>query len=90
MVDRWCARVATAVSEEVERLGLGPEPVVVVYGGLAETSAWLADRIADAVRTGAPRARLVALEVEPAVGAAYLARDAWTGAPIAWAFTPRR
>jgi N-acetylglucosamine kinase-like BadF-type ATPase len=90
MVDRWCARVTGAVREEVERLGLGPEPAVVVYGGLADVSPWLAGRIRDAVLAGAPGARLMTLEVEPAEGAAELARDAWTGSSIAWGFAPRR
>ena len=90
MVDRWCARVAGAVREEAERLDLGDEPAVIVYGGLGEASPWLASRIREAVRAGVPRARLVHLETEPAAGAAALALDVWRGTPIAWAFTPRR
>ena len=90
MIDRWCARVTRAVREEAERLDLGDEPAVIVYGGLGEASPWLADRIRGAVLAGAPRARLVRLETEPAAGAAALALDAWRGTPIAWDFTPRR
>ena len=90
MVDRWCARVTEAVGEEAERLSLGDEPVVVVYGGLGDASPWLARRIREAVVAGAPRARLVRMEVEPAEGAAALALDAWLGTPISWDFTPRR
>ncbi len=90
MVDRWCARVSGAVAGEVERLGLGLAPVVVVYGGLAEASPWLADRIRAAVLAGAPGARLVRPTAEPVDGAALLARDAWSGTPIVWDFTPRR
>jgi N-acetylglucosamine kinase-like BadF-type ATPase len=90
MVDRWCARVADAVREEAERLDLGDQPAVIVYGGLAEASPWLANRICAAVLAGAPRARVVPLETEPAVGAAALALDAWLGTPIGWDFTPRR
>ena len=90
MVDRWCARVTAAVREEVERLDLGDEPAVIVYGGLGEASPWLANRIRAAVLAGAPRARLIHLETEPAAGAAALALDAWRGTPIAWDFTPRR
>ena len=90
MVDRWCARVAGAVGEETERLGLGDEPAVVVYGGLGDASPWLAARIRASVLAGAPRARLVHLEAEPATGAAALALDAWLGGSISWDFTPRR
>jgi N-acetylglucosamine kinase-like BadF-type ATPase len=90
MVDRWCARVAGAVREEAERLGLGDEPAVVVYGGLGDASPWLAARIRASVLAGAPGARLVGLEEEPAAGAAALALDAWLGASITWDFTPRR
>ena len=90
LVDRWCARVTGAVREEVDRLRLGPAPVVIVYGGLLDTCPWLGERIREAVLAGAPGARLVALDAEPAEGAARLARDAWSGAPIAWDFTPRR
>ena len=90
MVDRWCARVALAVREEAERLDLGDEPAVIVYGGLGEASPWLANRIREAVVAGARRAHLVRLETEPAAGAAALALDAWLGTPIAWDFTPRR
>ena len=90
MVDRWCARVTAAVRLEAERLDLGDEPAVIVYGGLGDASPWLATRIREAVLAGAPRARLVRLETEPAVGAAALALDAWLGTPIAWDFTPRR
>ena len=54
MVDRWCARVTGAVREEVERLDLGDEPAVIVYGGLGEASPWLASRIREAVLAGAP------------------------------------
>ena len=90
MVDRWCARVAGAVGEEAERLGLGDEPAVVVYGGLGDASPWLAARIRASVLAGAPGARLVRLEEEPAAGAAALALDAWLGASISWDFTPRR
>ena len=89
-VDRWCARVAGAVHEEAERLDLGDEPAVIVYGGLGDASPWLAARIREAVLAGVPRARLVRLETEPAVGAAALAVDAWLGTPVAWDFTPRR
>ncbi len=90
MVDRWCARVTGAVAEEVERLDLGDEPAVIVYGGLGDASPWLATRIREAVLAGAPRARFVRMETEPAVGAAALAHDAWLGTPVAWDFTPRR
>ncbi len=90
LVDRWCARVTGALREEVRRLGLGDEPAVVVYGGLGDASPWLANRIRVAVLAGAPRARIVHLETEPAAGAAALALDARLGAPIAWDFTPRR
>jgi N-acetylglucosamine kinase-like BadF-type ATPase len=90
MVDRWCARVTGAVREEAQRLELGDEPAVIVYGGLGDASPWLATRIREAVLAGVPHARLVRLEAEPAAGAAALARDAWLGAPIAWDFTPRR
>jgi N-acetylglucosamine kinase-like BadF-type ATPase len=89
-VDRWCARVTIAIREEAERLDLGDEPAVIVYGGLGEASPWLATRIRDAVLTGAPRARLMRLETEPAAGAVALALDAWRGTPVAWDFTPRR
>jgi N-acetylglucosamine kinase-like BadF-type ATPase len=90
LVDRWCARVTLAVLEEVERLDLGDEPAVIVYGGLGEASPWLANRVREAVLVGAPRARLLRLETKPATGAAALALDAWRGNPIAWDFTPRR
>ena len=91
MVDRWCGRVTRAVAEEVARLGLGDRPAVVVYGGLLEASPWLGERIRDAVLGGAPHARLLALLVEPAEGAADLAIDAWKGHAVAgWGFTPRR
>ncbi len=90
MVDRWCGRVTRAVREEVDGLGLGSEPVVIVYGGLLDTCPWLGERIREAVLAGSPGARLGTLDVEPAEGAARLARDAWNGAPIAWEFTPRR
>jgi N-acetylglucosamine kinase-like BadF-type ATPase len=90
MVSRWCARVTAAVGEEVDRLGLGPEPAVVVYGGLLDSSPWLGERIRRAILAAAPGARLVTLDGEPAEGAAQLALDAWCGTPIAWEFTPRR
>ncbi len=90
MVDRWCARVTRAVAEEAQRLGLGSEPAVVLYGGLLDASPWLGDRLRDAVRAAAPGARFAALAGEPAEGAALLACDAWADAPVAWAFSPRR
>ncbi len=90
MVDRWCARVTAAVREEASRLELGPAPVVVVYGGLLDASAWLEARIVDAVTAALPAARVIRLEAEPAAGAAALARDAWAGCPVTWAFVPRR
>jgi N-acetylglucosamine kinase-like BadF-type ATPase len=90
MVDRWCRRVTRAVGEEVARLGLGDQPAAVVYGGLLGSSPWLADRICAAVLEAAPSARLLRLEVEPAEGAALLARDAWRGAVVTWDFVPRR
>jgi N-acetylglucosamine kinase-like BadF-type ATPase len=90
MVDRWCGRVTNAVREEVERLALGPAPAVIVYGGLGDACPWLADRIRAAVLEAAPSARLRAPGRDPVEGAADLARDAWRGSPIAWAFTPRR
>lgn len=90
LVDRWCSRVTAAVAEEGARLDLGPSPVVIVYGGLADASPWLAERIRDAVRAGAPDARIWGLDAEPAVGAALLACDAWSGALEPWDFVPRR
>jgi N-acetylglucosamine kinase-like BadF-type ATPase len=90
MVDRWCARVTDAVRVEAQRLELGDDPAVIVYGGLGDASPWLATRIRAAVLAGVPHARLVPLETDPAVGAAALALDAWLGTPIAWDFTPRR
>jgi N-acetylglucosamine kinase-like BadF-type ATPase len=90
MVDRWCSRVTRSVVEEVGRLGLGDEPAVVVYGGLLEASPWLGERIRAAVLAGAPHARLLTLDLEPAEGAAMLATDAFGGVPIAWDFVPRR
>ncbi len=90
MVSRWCGRVSGAVREEVTRLGLGPKPAVVVYGGLLDASPWFGRRIRTAVLDGAPWARIITLELEPVEGAAMLARDAWRGEPIAWDFTPRR
>ena len=90
MVERWCRRVTGAVREEVDRLGLGEHPGVVVYGGLGDAMPWLAGRIREAVRAGAPGARLVRLEGEPVDGAVALALDAWRGAPIRWDFVPRR
>ena len=79
-----------AVAEEVWRLELGDEPAVIVYGGLADASPWLADRLRAAILAGAPGARLIRLAAEPAEGAALLARDAWRGAPVRWDFQPRR
>ncbi len=90
IVDRWCGRVEAAVREEVERLGLGAAPTVVVYGGLAEASPWLAGRIRAAVLAGAPGARLASLDAAPVEGAVLLARDAWAGRLAVWDFTPRR
>jgi N-acetylglucosamine kinase-like BadF-type ATPase len=90
MVDRWCGRVTSAVAEEVERLGLGASPAVVVYGGLADASPWLAGRIEEAVLAGAPGARILRLATEPVEGAALLAADAWAGRLAPWDFTPRR
>jgi len=90
MVDRWCARVTHAVGQEVDRLGLGPEPAIVVYGGLLDASPWLGTRIRMAILVAAPGARLLSLTAEPAEGAALLALDAWRGTPVAWDFTPRR
>jgi hypothetical protein len=63
---------------------------VIIYGGLADASPWLADRIRGAVLAGAPGARITPLAVEPAEGAALLALDAWRGALIRWDFRPRR
>ena len=90
LVSRWCSRVTQAVGEEIHRLDLGAEPAVIVYGGLLDVSPWLGARIRRAVLDAAPGARLVALDREPAEGAALLAWDAWWGTPIAWDFTPRR
>ncbi len=90
VVDRWCGRVSAAVREEVGRLGLGPQPTVIVYGGLLEASPWLGARIRAAVLAGAPGARFAPLEAEPVEGAALLARDAWAGRFAAWDFAPRR
>ncbi len=90
IVDRWSTRVSEAVREEVARLDLGATPAVVVYGGLADASPWLASRMRDAVLAAAPGARLVPLPEEPAEGAARLALDAWAGKPIDWDFSPRR
>ena len=90
IVDRWCARVTAATREEAERLGLGPSPCVIVYGGLLEASPWLATRIRTAILAAAPGARLCPFEADPVEGAALLARDAWAGRLQAWDFTPRR
>ena len=89
IVDRWCGRVSAAVREEVGRLGLGDDPVVIVYGGLLEASPWLGARIRAAVHTGCPGARLATLERDPVDGAALLARDAWAGRLAIWDFVPR-
>jgi N-acetylglucosamine kinase-like BadF-type ATPase len=90
IVDRWCGRVTAAVREEVERLGLGRSPCVVVYGGLLEASPWLGARIRTAILAGAPGARLGTLEMDPVEGAALLACDAWAGRLAPWTFAPRR
>jgi N-acetylglucosamine kinase-like BadF-type ATPase len=90
MVDRWCARVESAVREEVQRLDLGGEPVVILYGGLLDASPWLGERLRDAVRRGAPGARIRGLDGEPVGGAVLLALDAWGGHPVRWDFVPRR
>ena len=90
LVDRWCGRVAGAVREEVERLGLGESPTVVLYGGLLVASPWLAGRIRAAVLLGAPGARVETLSREPAEGAVLLARDALAGRLAPWDFNPRR
>lgn len=90
IVDRWCGRVTTAVREEAARLGLGPSPCVVVYGGLLDASPWLGARIRAAILAGAPSAHVVPLEGDPVDGAGLLARDAWAGRLAAWDFTPRR
>jgi N-acetylglucosamine kinase-like BadF-type ATPase len=90
MVGRWCARVEAGVREEVERLGLGPSPVVILYGGLLDVSPWLAARLREAVLRGAPGARTRGLDGEPVDGAVLLARDAWAGRPVGWDFTARR
>lgn len=90
IVDRWCAHVTDAVRDEVTRLGLGPEPVVVLYGGLLDASPWLEGRLREAVLEGAPGARIARLAVGPVEGAALLARDAWAGRPVRWEFVPRR
>ena len=90
IIDRWCGRVTAAVAEEADRLGLGAEPVVIVYGGLLDASPWLGARIRSAVLAALPLARLRGLETDPVVGAALLARDAWSGRLASWDFTPRR
>jgi N-acetylglucosamine kinase-like BadF-type ATPase len=90
MVDRWCTHVTRATREEVDRLGLGPAPMVILYGGLLDASPWLGEHLRAAVLVAAPAARFRTLEVEPAEGAALLARDAWAGRPIGWDFSPRR
>ena len=90
IVDRWCGRVTRAVHEEVGRLGLGEDPVVIVYGGLLEASPWLGARIRAAVLAGCPGARLATLERDPVEGATLLARDAWAGRLGIWDFVPRR
>ena len=90
IIERWCAQVTAATREEAERLGLGPSPCVVVFGGLLEASPWLAARIRTAIQAGAPGARLRSLDADPVEGAALLARDAWAGRLQAWDFTPRR
>ncbi len=90
MVDRWCSRTADAVRDEVERLGLGSRPVVILYGGLLDASPWLDGRMREAILEGAPGAQIRRLDVDPVTGAALLARDAWRGAPITWDFVPRR
>ena len=79
LVDRWCGRVTGAVRQEVDRLGLGEDPVVILYGGLLEASQWLGARIRAAVVAGCPGARLTTLGRDPVEGAALLARDAWAG-----------
>ncbi len=90
LIDRWCARVTGAVAEEVDRLGLGPEPAVVVYGGLLGASPWLGERMRGAILAAARGARIVWLRTDPAEGAVLLALDAWRGSPISWDFAPRR
>ncbi len=90
MIDRWCGRITAAVREEVERLGLPVDVAVVIYGGLLDASPWLERRVRAAIAAGVPAARISRLGVEPADGAALLARDAWAGAMIAWTFSPRR
>jgi N-acetylglucosamine kinase-like BadF-type ATPase len=90
MVARWCSRVEGAVRDEVARLDLGPEPVVILFGGLLDASPWLGGRLRDAVRRGAPGARIQGLDCEPVEGAALLALDAWSGDPVRWEFVPRR
>lgn len=90
MVDRWCGRVTAAIRDEAQRLGLGPSPCVIVFGGLLEASPWLGARIRSAILAGAPAARLASLDADPVAGAALLARDAWAGRLEPWDFTPRR
>jgi N-acetylglucosamine kinase-like BadF-type ATPase len=90
LVDRWCGRIEVAVREEIDRLALGPTPVVIVYGGLLDTSPWLGVRVRAAILAGARGARIGGLDAEPVDGAVLLARDAWAGTPVAWDFVPRR
>jgi N-acetylglucosamine kinase-like BadF-type ATPase len=90
MVERWCCRVEHAVREEADRLQLGADPIVILYGGLFDASPWLASRLRQAVRHGLPGARIRALDAEPVDGAAKLALDAWAGQPVRWEFRPRR
>ncbi len=90
IVDRWCSRVTAACVEETARLDLGPAPVAIVYGGLADASPWLRARIGAAVLAGVPGARITGLAAEPVAGAVALALDALAGRQAGWDFTPRR
>ena len=89
-IDRWCGRIEGAVREEVDRLGLGPAPLVIVYGGLLDASPWLGERVHEAILRGARSARVARIGARPVAGAALLARDAWAGRAVAWDFVPRR
>ncbi len=90
MVRRWCGRVEAAVREEAARLDLGEAPVVILYGGLLDTSPWLAGALGDAITRGLPAADVRSLDRDPVEGAALLAQDAWAGRPIRWDFRARR
>jgi N-acetylglucosamine kinase-like BadF-type ATPase len=80
ILDRAAQELVVAAASVTSRLDLtGEEFAFVLAGGMFKAVPWLRERVAELLRTVAPRSHTIHLEVEPALGAVRLALAAIHG-----------